>query len=795
MKKLATFFISLVLAASLLLLSGWQFDVEFLKRPFPGPNAMNPMTGATFLLAALSVICLIFKRERKGFLLLSQLLAFSVIGIGLIKIISAFSGHDLHIEKWLFKAKIEQEQQMGFLHGMAVNTAFDFVLYGIAVLLCSSKKWQLRTVANYIAVLVSVIAMLAIVGYLYNVTEYHGILIFLAMAFHTAICFWFGAAAILFINSDLGFMATVSSPNAGGKMLRLLLPFTVVVPMLFGYIRLVAYWHHNMTVELGTALLITSIIIVYFVLTWFISVALNKSDEARAETKEKLKQNVAALALKNEELRIVDERLELAHEGTAAGIWDWTDVYGDEEWWSPRFYELLGYKDKEIPSSAKGFDKLLHPDDIGRCYRLVDLHLQGKARFEIECRLRTKDGSYKWFAGTGQARFDRNGKPTRMVGSIIDIDERKRAQNTLLEQSALIQIVPDAIIAMDLDRRITGWNEGAERVYGIKANEAIGKLVYDIIQIVSSEDDISRSRAELAQKGFLRQEMTIITPDERRVRILSNTKLIKDIEGKLTGLVAIDTDITVLKINEELEATRKTLELNNQYLEQFAYISSHDIKAPIVTLGGFIDILDTSNGVKEEYRELLNMMKRTVKQMQRTNHSLNNILKLRKNLVNNEYADDQIFSLQAITDDIKSTLQHDLDAVGGSIEISLGKLATLNFPYVHFKSIFYNIMGNAIKYRDPSRALVIKVTAVEMNEAIGFVIEDNGLGIDLSRNREKLFGIFKRFHDHVEGTGIGLHIVKSIVDSYEGVIDVHSTVAKGTTFVITFNKSIIAQWN
>ena len=138
-------------------------------------------------------------------------------------------------------------------------------------------------------------------------------------------------------------------------------------------------------------------------------------------------------------------------------------------------------------------------------------------------------------------------------------------------------------------------------------------------------------------------------------------------------------------------------------------------------------------------------------------------------------------------------LQHDIEQANATVVVELNELADVHFQYVYVKSIFYNLLNNAIKYRDPARQLKITAEAHKMADGrVRFVISDNGLGIDLKKNKGKMFGIFKRFHTHVEGTGVGLHIVKSIVDEYNGTIEVEITQGEGTRFVIEFDDNILA---
>ncbi|MFC2176251.1 PAS domain-containing protein [Bacteroidota bacterium] len=120
-----------------------------------------------------------------------------------------------------------------------------------------------------------------------------------------------------------------------------------------------------------------------------------------------------------------EKRFKLSVSGTKAGIWEWLDVNKDEEWWSPQFYHLLGYEDQEIPATLKNFEKLLHPDDVEKTFAVVKNHFAHNADFNVEYRLKTKSGAYRWFLGSGQAEWDDNGNPITMVGSIVDIEDKK----------------------------------------------------------------------------------------------------------------------------------------------------------------------------------------------------------------------------------------------------------------------------------------------------------------------------------------------------------------------------------
>ena len=245
-----------------------------------------------------------------------------------------------------------------------------------------------------------------------------------------------------------------------------------------------------------------------------------------------------------------------------------------------------------------------------------------------------------------------------------------------------------------------------------------------------------------------------------------------------------DTNQKMTKLNEGFMAA-------NSYLEQLAYISAHDIKSPIHTLGGLVDLLIKSENISPAGREIMRLQKKAVLQMQQTNNGLNDILKLRQGLLSKEAILLNPQPLGQIVTAVKETLQLDIDKSGAQINIQLNGLEFIPFPFVYMQSMFYNLIANAIKFRSPDRPLVINVEAKKLNDNnFRFSVADNGLGFDILRSKTKLFGIFKRFHPQIEGTGVGLHIVKSIAEAFGGEITANSEPGKGTEFVVILNNPI-----
>ncbi|MEE2565907.1 PAS domain-containing protein [Hyphobacterium marinum] len=143
-------------------------------------------------------------------------------------------------------------------------------------------------------------------------------------------------------------------------------------------------------------------------------------------------EDVSVRVAHEEALRASEERFKLAAEGASVGIWDWIEIGSDPEYWSPLFYRLLGLEPGEIEPSLEGFGELLHPDDTEKTFAAVDAHFKDGKPFHLEYRLRHKTKGYRWFLGSGQAAFDEDGNPVRMVGSIQDIHARKVAEQRLV---------------------------------------------------------------------------------------------------------------------------------------------------------------------------------------------------------------------------------------------------------------------------------------------------------------------------------------------------------------------------
>lgn len=224
----------------------------------------------------------------------------------------------------------------------------------------------------------------------------------------------------------------------------------------------------------------------------------------------------------------------------------------------------------------------------------------------------------------------------------------------------------------------------------------------------------------------------------------------------------------------------KEITQKNKKLEQFAYAVSHDLKNPVVNIIGLVEILEQLDIFKEEHsKQVFGMLGTSSRQLDRLVKGLMELLKVRKD---EESTTDN--SISEIFQEVKQTISLQIVKSNAEINEDFSAVSTIHFNRTYLYSIVYNLTSNAVKYRDPKRALKITISTYQKDGYIVLKIADNGLGMDLINSEGQLFKMFHRFHDHVEGTGVGLHLINEMVESSGGFIEVDSKVGEGSEFRI-----------
>ncbi len=239
------------------------------------------------------------------------------------------------------------------------------------------------------------------------------------------------------------------------------------------------------------------------------------------------------------------------------------------------------------------------------------------------------------------------------------------------------------------------------------------------------------------------------------------------------------------------ERTRQLIETNfelkdrNNQLEQYGFITAHNLRGPVARVIGLANIFNKENINDEINLIILDKVQNEIKLLDEVIMDLNQILEIRRGTI------DKIVPLD-LQERIDYTLKHFNDEISKkniTVNLNLHTTHTVHFVKSYLDSILYNLISNAIKYSHPNRNLVICISNETYDKHfVRLLVQDNGLGIDLKQHGNKVFGLYKRFHSHIEGKGLGLHTIKTQIETLGGKIEIESEVDKGTTFLLYFKK-------
>ncbi len=232
---------------------------------------------------------------------------------------------------------------------------------------------------------------------------------------------------------------------------------------------------------------------------------------------------------------------------------------------------------------------------------------------------------------------------------------------------------------------------------------------------------------------------------------------------------------------EEVEATQSDLQRQKEGLEHFAYVSTHDLRAPVVNLQSLLKFIDRKNYANEQNAVIINKMDITVEQMSETLHDLIEVVAVTKEA---EQRKPEVLKLESILNKVILNIEQLVKLQNAKIICDFSKADQIRYVPGHIKSIFQNLVTNAIKYKDPKRDPVINIESTKSNGYTCIKVQDNGCGIDMDKHGKKIFTMFKQLHIDSKGKGLGLYIVKSQIEALGGKIEVESKIGKGTLFTI-----------
>jgi signal transduction histidine kinase len=281
------------------------------------------------------------------------------------------------------------------------------------------------------------------------------------------------------------------------------------------------------------------------------------------------------------------------------------------------------------------------------------------------------------------------------------------------------------------------------------------------------------------------QERTFQLEEKQNEILSQNKKLFEQqqiIESQNEELQVLNGELErkVQKRTYELRASNKDLLKRKQQLEQFAFITSHNLRGPVASMIGLINLFKRNQITDSENLSYLDMLQRSVTKLDGVLKDLDKILKLEKNF---DGQTEEILYVNLINDILeKLTLQ--VQEAQPTITTDFRQETIVN-NRAYLDSILYNLLSNSLKYRHPKRELEIFISSWQEEKTNCFSVQDNGLGMDMNLVKDKLFTLYQRFHpEYAEGKGLGLYLLKSQVEMLKGRVEVVSEKGQGTTFTV-----------
>ena len=483
------------------------------------------------------------------------------------------------------------------------------------------------------------------------------------------------------------------------------------------------------------------------------------------------------------ELKLIHnvDRLELAQNAARAGIWDWNVITGQLEW-TPQMFALFGIDPAKHQASFEAWRGALHPEDKEMAGQRIQQALQQQAKLDSDYRVVWPDGQIHWINATGEGKYDEHSKPVRMIGICIDISERKQAEMMLLEAKEAaeryLNISAELIFTLDTQGTISMMNDSGHKLLGYNPGELHGKNWFDTCLPKEIRPEIWAVFQKLMNgdvANVATYENAVITKS-RDVRLLGwHNSLLRNKNGIITGLLSSATDITERKLAEE------TAQNKNAEMERFTYTVSHDLKSPIVTLKAYLGYLeqDIATGAAERIQQDLGFMNSAADKM---SERLGDILELsRIGRVPNVPVR---VSFRELVGEATAAVAGHIAKKHVDVHVDTAD-AVLYGDRPRFAEIWQNLIENAAKYMGDQKTPRIEIGVEHSGADTVFFVRDNGMGID-HRYKDKVFGLFDKLDPKSEGSGLGLALVKRIVELYKGNIWMESEgLGKGTCFKFT----------
>jgi len=488
-------------------------------------------------------------------------------------------------------------------------------------------------------------------------------------------------------------------------------------------------------------------------------------------------QDINEKTLVSKQLLNYKSLLERSNEVAKIGSWE-VNPETQEVFWSDSLITLLAVDSTKHYHLEYSILTFIKESEQEKMSAIMNKALSEGENFDIELQLKVNKKLF-WARIIGISEF-KHRKCEKLYGLIQDIDASKKLELELsIREEQFRQTFWYANIGMtllNLEGKVTSANPSVCKTFGYTEEEIL-KIP---IATLSHPDDIETSQELMREliegkRDNFQIEKRYFHKNGKIVWVFLSTSSVKNDLGKVSHFVSQLQDIT------ETKKLTESLKEHNNRLLNFAHIVSHNLRSHTGNMAMLLDInkIKNKNVIDDE---IFQHIKSASDNMTDTVEYLTEIVEINSHIKENLEHKNLSNCIYRVLQNIKPSL--DLHQI--SVQLKIDKKLTVLVVPAYLESILLNLLTNAIKYRSPDRPCVIKIITDLSEKFISLAIIDNGLGIDLEKNGNRLFGMFKTFHEHKDARGIGLFISKNQIEAMDGKIEVTSEVDKGSTFKIYF---------
>lgn len=442
-------------------------------------------------------------------------------------------------------------------------------------------------------------------------------------------------------------------------------------------------------------------------------------------------------------------------------------------------YDIFGITANEAMQSDASllFEKIVK-EDLPGIIASVGYSKSNLTVWKENFRIRKSNGQIVWVNGNSVPQLQPNGEVV-WRGFIKDITESKIADREIQKLSQIAKRTSNGVVLTDMDRKIVWVNDGFVKITGFSLEESSGRKPGELLQTDGTDPATVAFMKEkfAANEGF---EATILNraKDGRKYWVEMKIQPFF-MDGAQIGFMAVETDVTD-RVEREAEQKKliEQLTISLEDLTQFSYIVSHNLRAPLTNIIGLSGVLQKTLE-QGKPSEIAKMILQSAKNLDTVLKDLNEMLSLKNQKL--EYRE---IRLEAVCAEAVQLLEAQVKDSGAQIDAEFSEAPVLYSVKPYLVSIFYNMIGNAIKYCKKDMPPDISIASRTNGKEIVLEFADKGIGINLEKNADRVFGLYQRFNISKEGKGIGLFLTKSNVRLLGGEIEVASTYGEGTKFTI-----------